>query len=770
MDDHKIEKKINPILSIVQKKRFQSASQNFIKGASPFMMQYFDSINKIVDIKGLGEKFGKLIGKQEKQLQQTKEQVQKQKKGNGYLVVLGAAGTLMIGGYLFLRSKFNQLENLIRKPLTSQEAASLDVVFRKIKQEDPTWSQRKFQLNLQNKLTPYCLEIIDMIYRGFNLLLNDSAVNLSGIPENVFAYILRKVTQQQVAQVIENNKFTGIVEMFGLQLRRSIDKRPILKNYIAYGNQVMHRMQFLSGQLAALVTGHRHRYHYGSSTKLMMGNTDWFSDVNIGRSHAMFVRGLDSNYNFGVQRDDITVEEAREIARRDGVDFERSGGMNMYYEPIDRDTWFDQNLQGEVTLFLRSAVERHAPNVFKNVTTGFLSSTVTAKMFTDEIAAIKTSFNLLIAKDSDFEILRKATYRYSYDSSTQATLQDDTVRRLYRHYNQIYKQFSSYNGISRNYELWDAVRKQHNEIYSWGEHNFTVQRLGILIFVDSFLTVYMSRIKQQNIFQDDLRDHYQGNSSDITSMKKRLMAQYGMSLQKIGAIHRLNEGLTKEYITIDQYLNQIKGYLNDLREGKGLFEWINLEVLNQFDWRDLDKYKYSFLHTHKKYALNQSVTNSTIKTMHLSTSGSLDQSLQQKNEDNHVYESYAQSSIDVITMESRKKKLLLDEYKEREKIIGYVKDHFTNVYYQMTPLQEELILYVKMMDDMYWNSQTGFKIKLKIYEGILKGVLTTKSQIDRKISSMKFTAVREVNNSYYEAGQSTVYDAGIDLDNYSYAD
>jgi hypothetical protein len=35
---------------------------------------------------------------------------------------------------------------------------------------------------------------------------------------------------------------------------------------------------------------------------------------------------------------------------------------------------------------------------------------------------------------------------------------------------------------------------------------------------------------------------------------------------------------------------------------------------------------------------------------------------------------------------------------------------------------------------------------------------------------MLFTAVREVNNSYYEAGQSTVYDAGIDLENYSYAD
>ena len=742
MDDHKIEKKVNPILSIVQKKRFQSASQNFIKGASPFMMQYFDSINKIVDIKGLGEKFGKLIGKQEKQLQQTKEEVQEQKKSNGYLVVLGAAGALMIGGYLFLRSKFNQLENFIKNPLTTQETASLDVVFRKIKQEDPTWSQRKFQLNLQNKLTPYCLEIVDMIYRGFNLLLNDSAINLSGVPENVFAYILRKVTQQQVAQVIENNRFTGIIELFGLQLRRSIDKRPVLKNYIAYGNQVMHRMQFLGGQLASLVTGHRHRYHYGSSTKVMLGNTDWFSDWNIGRSHAMFVRGLDSNYNFGVQRDDITLEEGIEIARRDGVDFEKAGGMNMFYEPIDRDTWFDLDLQGKVTTFLRSAVEDHAPNVFKNVTTGFLSSTVTAKMFTNEITAIKTSFNKLIAQDSSFEILRRATYRYSYDSTTQAILQNDTVRRLYRHYKQIYDKFSSYNGISRNYELWDAVRKQHNEIYSWGEHNFTVQRLGILIFVDSFLTVYMSRIKQQNIFQDDLRDHYQGNSSDITSMKRRVMTQYGMSLEKIGAIHRLNEGLTKEYITVDQYLNQIKGYLNDLREGKGLFEWINLEVLNQFDWRDLDKYKYSFLHTHKKYALNQSVTNSTIKTMHLSTSGSLDQSLQQKSEDNHVYESYAQSSIDVITMESRKKKILLDEYKEREKIIGYVKDRFDNIFYQMTPLQEELILYVKKENTAYWHSQAGQYAKRKLCEGILNGEITTLDRLIREMNSLRWGARR----------------------------
>lgn len=648
MNNQTIEKKINPILSIVQKNRHQSAAQHFIRGTAPFMQGYIKQIKQIVHIGNVEKDLQNIIQLQQKKLID-KDQDKDQKKSKGSVLMLSILGGMLLGGALYLTKKFSDLNSQLQNINNGGEVdREWDVYVRGV---DPSFKKEQFRNILVNAITLPITGMLEIIGGGFDALLNGQVETGTGKKENIFILLMRTVAEAQAQRVIDNNLFFSILKTFGISFKREVSARPRLDAYLRFGPEAMKAMGYTADKMQQSLTGNQYRYIYDSRVQI--------AGIGLSRREVMFVQ-MGSNWNFGK---DEEIDYSK-LSQRDREKLRLSG----VYTPIDEQLWNEGGLRTSVAQFFKNTVERTTPLIVQFVTNSSLSGSV--NRFTQGKERVIAAYQQMLRKNQDYKVLNQYTYRYGSihrDTYGKGNMyENDAVGNMWEHYKSLYREiilFTFDEGLSRE------LRANHDELNNFSTDGWTVLQLALLFYTTSFIVVLKERLRRDKSLGDERTNYTNSNTPTSLHYLQSMLQNEYKTMTRMTQVEKLNELMITGALSAKQYFSRMKQIFQLWGSGKGMFFNEQLEILDTNDWgyfkitenlfrRAVNRFKHIKKHGVSPNVQYHEITQSQNMLHNYSESG----------------ESMTQKSIDIITYQKNRKRNLVNAYKDRTRLIKQFKE------------------------------------------------------------------------------------------------
>lgn len=648
MNNQTIEKKINPILSIVQKNRHQSAAQHFIRGTAPFMQGYIKQIKQIVHIGNVEKDLQNIIQLQQKKLID-KDQDKDQKKSKGSVLMLSILGGMLLGGALYLTKKFSDLNSQLQNINNGGEVdREWDAYVRGV---DPSFKKDQFRNILVNAITLPITGMLEIIGGGFDALLNGQVETGTGKKENIFILLMRTVAEAQAQRVIDNNLFFSILKTFGISFKREVSARPRLDAYLRFGPEAMKAMGYTADKMQQSLTGNQYRYIYDSRVQI--------AGIGLSRREVMFVQ-MGSNWNFGK---DEEIDYSR-LSQRDREKLRLSG----VYTPIDEQLWNEGGLRTSVAQFFKNTVERTTPLIVQFVTNSSLSGSV--NRFTQGKERVIAAYQQMLRKNQDYKVLNQYTYRYGSihrDTYGKGNMyENDAVGNMWEHYKSLYREirlFTFDEGLARE------LRANHDELNNFSTDGWTVLQLALLFYTTSFIVVLKERLRRDKSLGDERTNYTNSNTPTSLHYLQSMLQNEYKTMTRMTQVEKLNELMITGALSAKQYFSRMKQIFQLWGSGKGMFFNEQLEILDTNDWgyfkitenlfrRAVNRFKHIKKHGVSPNVQYHEITQSQNMLHNYSESG----------------ESMTQKSIDIITYQKNRKRNLVNAYKDRTRLIKQFKE------------------------------------------------------------------------------------------------
>lgn len=648
MNNQTIEKKINPILSIVQKNRHQSAAQHFIRGTAPFMQGYIKQIKQIVHIGNVEKDLQNIIQLQQKKLID-KDQDKDQKKSKGSVLMLSILGGMLLGGALYLTKKFSDLNSQLQNINNGGEVdREWDVYVRGV---DPSFKKDQFRNILVNAITLPITGMLEIIGGGFDALLNGQVETGTGKKENIFILLMRTIAEAQAQRVIDNNLFFSILKTFGISFKREVSARPRLDAYLRFGPEAMKAMGYTADKMQQSLTGNQYRYIYDSRVQI--------AGIGLSRREVMFVQ-MGSNWNFG-KDEEIDYSQ---LSQRDREKLRLSG----VYTPIDEQLWNEGGLRTSVAQFFKNTVERTTPLIVQFVTNSSLSGSV--NRFTQGKERVIAAYQQMLRKNQDYKVLNQYTYRYGSihrDTYGKGNMyENDAVGNMWEHYKSLYREirlFTFDEGLARE------LRANHDELNNFSTDGWTVLQLALLFYTTSFIVVLKERLRRDKSLGDERTNYTNSNTPTSLHYLQSMLQNEYKTMTRMTQVEKLNELMITGALSAKQYFSRMKQIFQLWGSGKGMFFNEQLEILDTNDWgyfkitenlfrRAVNRFKHIKKHGVSPNVQYHEITQSQNMLHNYSESG----------------ESMTQKSIDIITYQKNRKRNLVNAYKDRTRLIKQFKE------------------------------------------------------------------------------------------------
>lgn len=643
MNNQTIEQKINPILSIVQKNRHQSAAQHFIRGTAPFMQGYIKQIKQIVHIGNVEKDLQNIIQFQQKKIID-KDQDKDQKKSKASVLMFSILGGMLLGGALYLTKKFRDLNSQLQNINNGGEVdKEWDAYVRGV---DPRFEKEQFRNTLVNAITLPITGILEIIGGGFDALLNGQVETGTGKKENIFILLTRTIAEAQAQRVIDNNLFFDILKLFGISFDKKVKDRPRLDAYLRFGPEAMKAMGYTADKMQQSLTGNQYRYIYDSRVQ--------FAGIGLTRREVMFVQ-LGSNWNFG-KNEEIDYSD---LSQRDREKLRLSG----VYTPIDEQLWNEGGLRASVAQFFTNTVERTTPLIVQFVTNSSLSGSV--NRFTQGKEKVIAAYEQMLRKNQDYKVLNQYTYRYgSVHGNTYGKgnmYENDAVENMWAHYRSLYGEIGMFTfdeGLKRE------LRANHDELHNFSTDGWTVLQLALLFYTTSFIVVLKERLRRDKSLGDERTNYSDSNTPTSLHYLQSMLQNEYRTMTRMTQVEKLNELMITGALSAKQYFSRMKQIFQIWGSGKSMFFNEQLEILDTNDWgyfkitenlfrRAVNRFKHIKKHGTSPNVQYHEITQSQNMLQNYSESG----------------ESMTQKSIDIITYQKNRKRNLVNAYEDRTRLI-----------------------------------------------------------------------------------------------------
>lgn len=632
MSEEVIKSDNKSILTTVEKKRFTTASESFIKGASPFLQTYLKQVTSIVDIKGLKEKLQNKLEDQTEELEEKQEQEKEMNKASNVIKSIMFVSVGILGGYLLFKDKMSGVLDKFKKAIdeldhllntTGNVLGRVEDFIRKI---TPDFSLTSFAKNIAFSVGWVLDTAIDLLAKGFQFFF------LGGTQEtgdqNVFVYLCKKILNQTAKNINEKSSLMKVLKLFGIEMKISVDTRVNLKKYVKFGGQMRREMKEMTD------VGMGFLRSQGTLTRYLP-EVHW-----AGLGGDEITRMLFSKWEYG----QMINPEARHYW---GADVKDSKGFE-HFDNIDSDVWYGGGLGQKMSDLVKLAVEDAGGFVADNVRTDMLQKTfpsydVGMRRLNNQWNSIK---NLKI--DSDGNLLQNTYYRG-----------DDRVTKFYNLKNQI----SIPHGIS-NPVLEEMIQKMRDRANELNENRLTIYDIACLVYmatVSKLLNYWFNANQASSTYITDIQSgktmynnvgstHLERNPFFMMRQRLRKSAQYNQMKQSF--VQRTKELIMSGGVGVDQAFESLDYILGQWGRGYQMFKHLDLATMNviDFGWLQLQVSQgFDRMHNAKRqYTLmaggknrvriqNQSVTNSRPKT-HTVERNIKEQRQQAEKENKQIYE------------------------------------------------------------------------------------------------------------------------------------
>lgn len=312
----------NTILTQLQKKRYKTSAESFIKGASVFLQQYHKTITSIIDLQQIKRKY--VVGFKQKEVQEKQQDEEKKKIQNKKSSFISNFKHILIIGGVTLASFFifkSKIQGIFK------EQTDKLGVFSK------TFSKPiQYLLNFDRMITQQTGHSIlsqmgSFIFDGFssavskmasgfsyglNLFLNSQVSFQDGKRQCLPVRIVNQTANLVMADISEKSNLLKVLQHFGFSLGVSVFKRPKLVDYFKYGPGATSQMTKLLDQMQTTLKNEESMIRYFK-----------INGVNIQTT------GIGQGQGEGKAVRDILQERYAGIVQTVGKQYARRG--NMYY-------------------------------------------------------------------------------------------------------------------------------------------------------------------------------------------------------------------------------------------------------------------------------------------------------------------------------------------------------------------------------------------------------------------------------------------------------
>lgn len=248
-----IKKDANAALTTVEKTRFSTASEHFLKGAETFLMNYNLQIQGIVDVEKMKKQHQEVLDEKIEKVQGKEQQSQKVQKKSGSILkvalLTSAVATLMIPqwrSYIFnlitnIRENNRNFKNLINsgKNILKNVFGILGTYGKIV----------LVQLGIMydRLVGQIVLPLFFKVVQLFDFLLNGESYMVSyNVKVNIFQHLFQQVVYKIFDILVQKSSFFKMLEMFGLSIYKHANMRPKLVQFLRYNSREL--MEALSGQ------------------------------------------------------------------------------------------------------------------------------------------------------------------------------------------------------------------------------------------------------------------------------------------------------------------------------------------------------------------------------------------------------------------------------------------------------------------------------------------------------------------------------------------
>lgn len=247
MQDNVLQKKVQSILTIKEKKRQSSAAQHFMKGARNFLIQYNSQVENIIDIDGIKKEyeneFKDRVSVTIKRAQQSKKDEQTVKGTVMKVAFFAGAATFAIYA---VHRKLSSITNNLKNGLFGDIVRYSDQKLTSFEQVN-TWVKNmvrfdftKIMIKLTDRLVfgaifPCIRLLVDLIDDMFNGNTYED--------QNTFEFILNQLAVTAAQRVAEKSTLFNIIEIFGITIHKAVTHRPDLHKFLKLGKEAVQALK-----------------------------------------------------------------------------------------------------------------------------------------------------------------------------------------------------------------------------------------------------------------------------------------------------------------------------------------------------------------------------------------------------------------------------------------------------------------------------------------------------------------------------------------------
>ena len=342
-------------LTSSQKTRYSSVSESFIKGTSPFMLNYVEQIQNLSAIKGLKQKYFKHIKQKNDQIEEKQDELQKQiKKHNNVLSDLLFGTSLLLGGYLIFKRQINQFYNKVY-PKVVQVFQMFKSVGGKISSTMFDFLEKyKINEHIGNLLVDIWYNIsytisdtFDLVGKGFDFLLNQKNPVYG---KNIFFVIFNNVLSETFRKLNKQITLQHVLKIFGIKVSKGLPSYSNLQKYIKQGGAVLR-------QVGVSVQG---------SQSVLRGEGAYAVTPDYSSRGFNPINAFQRNREVPKSGANLWIRQIKGPI----------GGDSVLDIPIDTYRWDNQGLGNAINTFFNDIFQKHAANYINRVSTSSIHSQI----------------------------------------------------------------------------------------------------------------------------------------------------------------------------------------------------------------------------------------------------------------------------------------------------------------------------------------------------------------------------------------------------------